>query len=116
MRPAPWTLGGQPTRNNAYPRFLRSSILQDCLIVLAEPGSDLFTYPAWEALSQISTSTPLPSVWTCTHSHKRQVDGDLTDRTSRNKAQTHATTGGLEHPITGECFRVRISFVLDQFV
>jgi hypothetical protein len=43
MRPAPWTLGWQPIRNHAYPWFLCSSILQDCLIVLAEPGSDRLT-------------------------------------------------------------------------
>jgi hypothetical protein len=68
----PRTFGRQPTRDDAHARLPRLSLLQHCLIVLAQPDSHLLTHPAWEALSQISTSTLLPCAWTCSHSHSRK--------------------------------------------
>src|SRR6266566_1622651 len=40
----PWTLDGQPARDDAYATFAGSSLLLHRLIVLAQPGSHLLTH------------------------------------------------------------------------
>jgi hypothetical protein len=47
----PGALGGQPARNDAYACFALLSLVQHGLIVLTQPGSHLFTHPAWEAVA-----------------------------------------------------------------
>src|SRR5260370_20864795 len=68
----PGTFGGQPAWNDAYATFPGLRLLQHCLSMLAQPGSHLLTHPAWEALSQMSTSTLWPCAWTCSQSHSRK--------------------------------------------
>src|SRR5215469_16560513 len=102
MRLIKATLGRQKAPDDAYTTFASTSLLLRCLLVLAQPGSNLLTHPAWEALSYISTSTCLPCAWTCSRSHKRQISGHLTHWASRNEAQMHTTTIGGKHPVTGE--------------
>lgn len=68
----PGALGGQPARNDAYSCLAVLSLVQHGLMVLTQPSSHLLTHPAWEALSQMSTKTPFPFAWTCSHSHCRK--------------------------------------------
>ena len=67
----PGALDGQPARDDAYTTFASASLLQHRLIVLrSQVLTCLLT--CQEALSQMSTSTHLPSAWTCSHSHSRK--------------------------------------------
>jgi len=45
-----------------------------------------------------------------------KIRGHLADRTSRNKAQVHATTGGGKHPVTRQRFGIGIVLLRRQFL
>ena len=68
----PGALGRQKAPDDVHATFASASLSLHCLIMLTQPDFDLLTHPAWEALSQMSTSMLLPCAWICSHSHCRK--------------------------------------------
>jgi hypothetical protein len=72
MRLIKAALGRQKAPDDAHATFASASLSLHCLIMLTQPDFDLLTHPAWEALSQMSTSMLFPCAWICSHSHCRK--------------------------------------------
>lgn len=114
-RVQPGTFDGEPARNDAHACFACLSFLQNCLIVLTQPGSDLLTHMPGGVIPNEDEHLFALRLDLLTEPLQK-IGRYLADRTSRHKAEVHATTGGFKHAITGKRFGIGIVLVHCQFL